>query len=257
MGRPWGQHFLRSAGVIAKIVEAGDLQQDSFVLEVGPGEGVVTRELCRRAGEVHAFEIDPRLAEALRQQRRTNLTVHEGDFLKQDLAPLATLGGPWTVVANLPYYITAPILERLLWQRPLPLRHAVLMMQDEVARRICRPSSREAGSLTYIVGAFHRAEYLFKVPPGCFSPPPKVDSAVVRVAPEIHLGANPALAPTYESLVSAAFGQRRKQLGRSLRGTHPNASDRLRAAEIDPARRPETLTVEEFWRLARTWTNSV
>lgn len=257
MGRAWGQHFLRSAGVIAKIVDAGQLRSDSLVLEVGPGEGVVTSELCRLAGQVHAFEIDPELAEGLRRQERSNLTVHEGDFLKQDLAPLAELGGSWTVVANLPYYITAPILERLLWQRPLLLRHAVLMMQDEVARRICRPNSREAGALTYIVGAFHRVDYLFKVPPGCFAPPPKVDSAVVRVTPCLHLGADPALARVYEGLVSAAFGQRRKQLGRSLRGLLPNAPDLLRAAEVDPARRPETLTVEEFWRLARTWPNSV
>ena len=257
MGRRWGQHFLRSEGVISKIVEAGQLLAEALVLEVGPGEGVVTRHLCRHAAGVHVFEIDPDLAQALRGPDWPNLTVHEGDFLKQDLSPLADLGGPWTVVANLPYYITAPILERLLWERALPLRHAVLMMQDEVARRICGPASREAGAITYIVGAFHRVEYLFKVPPGCFAPPPKVDSAVVRVVPVDHKGAETRLAPLYERLVSTAFGQRRKQLGRSLRGLTADAPDLLWAAGIDPARRPETLTVEEFWALARSWPNSV
>ncbi len=259
MGRRWGQHFLRSQGVIDRIVAGGELEQDGKVLEIGPGEGVVTRGLCAQASQVHAFEIDPDLAARLRDHGPANLIVHEGDFLKQDLSPLAEGGEPWTVVANLPYYITAPILDRLLWDRPLPLRHAVLMMQKEVAERICRPAHRDAGALTYIVGAFHKVEYLFTVPPGCFAPPPKVDSAVIKVVPE-GLDADdprPALAPLYERLVSTAFGQRRKQMGRSLRSMDASAPDRLEAAGIDPARRPETLTVEEFWTLARTWANSV
>ena len=247
---------MRSQGVIDKIVESGSLEPDDQVLEIGPGEGVVTLELCAKARSVHAFEIDPGLAEGLRQRGIANLTLHEGDFLKQELAPLADLG-PWKVVANLPYYITAPIMDRLFWERPLPLRHAVLMMQDEVARRICGPASREAGALTYIVNAFHQVEYLFKVPPGCFAPPPKVDSAVIRVRPREASQTEPARARLYERLVSTAFGQRRKQLGRSLRSVDAGAADHLEAAGLDPARRPETLEVEEFWRLARTWPNSV
>jgi 16S rRNA (adenine1518-N6/adenine1519-N6)-dimethyltransferase len=258
MGRRWGQHFLRSQGVIDKIVEAANLGANDLVLEIGPGEGVVTTGLCQRSGNVHAFEIDPELAAKLRAREVPNLSLHEGDFLRQDLRPLAQLGGPWTVVANLPYYITAPILDRLFWERHLPIRHAVLMMQDEVAQRIQNPASREAGALTYIVGAFHRVEYLFKVPPGCFAPPPKVESAVVRVTP--HSAAGPeseGFARTYERLVSVAFGQRRKQLGRSLRSLSTEAPVVLERAGIDPARRPETLSVEEFWSLARTWPNSV
>lgn len=259
MGRRWGQHFLRSQDVIDRIVAAGDLEQAGRVLEIGPGEGVVTRGLCAGAAEVHAFEIDPDLAQRLRDHGPPNLRLHEGDFLQQDLRPLAEGGEPWTVVANLPYYITAPILDRLLWERPLPLRHAVLMMQKEVADRICHPASRDAGALTYIVGAFHRVEYLFTVPPGCFAPPPKVDSAVVKVIPVPLEPDDPRLplGRLYERLVSAAFNQRRKQLGRSLRSVDPSAAERLEAAGIDPARRPETLQVEEFWRLTRTWANSV
>jgi 16S rRNA (adenine1518-N6/adenine1519-N6)-dimethyltransferase len=243
--------------VIDKIVEAGALRPDELVLEIGPGEGVVTTSLCQGSGSVHVFEIDPKLSQRLRDRQLANLTVHEGDFLKQDLSPLAQLGGPWTVVANLPYYITAPILDRLFWERPLAVRHAVLMMQQEVALRLCRPASREAGALTYIVGAFHLVEYLFKVPPGCFAPPPKVDSAVVRVVPQVGAAADPSLCKLYERLVSTAFGQRRKQLGRSLRSLSVAAAEHLTEAGIDPARRPETLAVEEFWSLARTWANSV
>lgn len=270
MGRRWGQHFLRSSGVIEKIVAAAELQETEDVLEIGPGEGVVTQRLCQKARQIHVFEIDPELAQALAEKPWPNLTVHQGDFLKQDLAPLGQADRVWKVVANLPYYITAPILNRLCWERPLPFESATLMMQEEVARRLCGPATREAGALTYIVGAFFHTEYLFKVPPGCFSPPPAVDSAVIRLRPKNCLSdpnrphsfnqpesAGGAVALAYERLVSTAFGQRRKQLARSLRGLHPEAAKFLSSAGIDPTRRPETLTVEEFWRLARTWPISV
>ncbi len=257
MGRRWGQHFLRSPEVIEKIVEAAELSGAESVLEIGPGEGVVTEKLCRRASQTHVFEIDPELASALKEKSWPNLSVHQGDFLRQDLSHLATSGATWKIVANLPYYITAPILNRLCWERPLPFISATLMMQEEVARRLCGPASREAGALTYIVGAFFRTEYLFKVPPGCFAPPPAVDSAVIRLKPVVSDAWEKAPAPIYERLVSTAFGQRRKQLGRSLRSLHPQAAEFLGQARIEPARRPETLTVEEFWRLARTWPESV
>ena len=257
MGRRWGQHFLRSAGVISKIVTAASLAPSDRVLEIGPGEGVVTVELCREAESVDVFEIDPVLAEALRQKEWPKLTVHEGDFLQQDLTLMLPEDTTWKVVANLPYYITAPILNRLCWERPLHLDCAVLMMQEEVARRICAPASREAGAITYIVGAFFDVEYLFKVPPGCFSPPPAVDSAVIRLRPVAGAESDGPTIARYERLVSTAFGQRRKQLTRSLRGIHPDAGELIKQADIDPARRPETLTVEEFWRLARTWPSNV
>ena len=253
MGRRWGQHFLRSSAVIEKIVKAAHLNAQSRVLEIGPGEGVVTKLLSQEAESVHVFEIDPRLAEALRQKVWPNLTVHEGDFLGQDLLSVLPSVPSWNVVANLPYYITAPILNRLCWERPLTLESAVLMMQEEVARRICGPASREAGALTYIVGAFFEVEYLFKVPPGCFAPPPAVDSAVLRLVPLANPEGDEETIRRYERIVSTAFGQRRKQLARSLRSLHPQASEVVSSADIDPARRPETLTVEEFWRLARIW----
>lgn len=256
MGRRWGQHFLRSEAVVARIVEAGELETGQSVLEIGPGEGVLTGRLCAAARRVVAFEIDPALGAALATRGWSNLEVWSGDFLEQDLSPLRP-DQPWTVVANLPYYITAPILNRLCWERPLELRRAVLMMQDEVARRLTRPATREAGALTYIAGAFHRVDYLFKVLPGSFAPPPAVDSAVVRLVPLAERLAWQPWAGCYERLVSTAFGQRRKQLGRSLKGLSALADQGLRAAGIEPARRPETLTVEEFWLLARNWPHSV
>lgn len=255
MGRRWGQHFLRSRQVVDKIVSSAELTSADRVLEIGPGEGVLTEPMLALAGEVHAFEIDPELAQRLKQKERPNLVVHQGDFLK---SPLEFEEGPdWKVVANLPYYITAPILERLLWQRPVRFSRALLMMQEEVARRICEPASRQAGALTYIAGAFHRVDYLFKVPPGCFKPPPKVDSAVVQITPHEAREAPPRQVKLYERLVSASFQARRKQLGRSLRSVSPAAPEILEAAGIASNRRPETLTVQEFWTLARTWADSV
>ncbi len=259
MGRRWGQHFLRSEPVIARIVASAAIDKTDRIFEIGPGEGVLTRHLCQLAEQVHAYEIDPVLCAALRAAGMENLTVHEGDFLKQEFESFAD-GEPWNVVANLPYYITAPILEKLCWQRCLPFRSAILMMQDEVAQRLCHPSSRHAGAITYIVGAFHQVEYLFKVSPGCFDPPPKVESAVIKITPtpEAATGAiDSELTRRYERLVATAFGQRRKQLGRSLRGLSPEVPKILERAGIDPKRRPETLAVQEFWTLARTWTDHV
>lgn len=253
MGRKWGQHFLRSPRTIEKIVEAASLCSNDVVLEIGPGEGVLTLPLCEVAEQVHAFEIDPELAERLKQRGVSNLRVHQMDFLKADSAELPG-HREWVVAANLPYYITAPIMERLFWQRPLTVKRAVLMMQEEVARRVSEPASRQAGALTYIAGAFFKVEYLFKVPPGCFAPPPKVDSAVIRLTPRGEpQGLHESARQTYEQLVSTAFRGRRKQLGKSLRALHPEAPDLLAEAGIDPKRRPETLTVQEFWEATRKW----
>lgn len=255
MGRKWGQHFLRSRSTVERIIQAAELGPDDIVVEIGPGEGVLTFELCRRAGHVHAFEVDPDLAQALKVKGEPKLSVHLGDVLKQDV--LESLGEhgqrPVTVVANLPYYITAPILELLFWERPFSISKAVLMMQHEVALRVTEPASREAGALTYIVGAFFEADYLFKVPPGCFSPPPKVDSAVIKVTPSENSSATSSRVSIYEKIVATAFQARRKQLGRSLRALHPEASEILQETGLDSRRRPETLTVQEFWELARNW----
>lgn len=258
MGRKWGQHFLRSHATVEKIVDAAQVEETDIVLEIGPGEGVITLPLCEEALRVHAVEIDSVLAERLRGARIANLRVHEIDFLKADLDSALGIdsGKPLVVAANLPYYITAPILERLFWLEKLQIKRAVLMMQEEVAQRVCRPATREAGALTYIIGAFFDSEYLFKVPPGCFSPPPKVDSAVILLKPKSDLDpALRALAPLYEKLVSTAFQSRRKQLATSLRNLDPKAAEFLTRAQIDPMRRPETLTVEEFWKLARSWSH--
>jgi len=242
---------------VEKIVQAAELNSEDVVLEIGPGQGVLTLPLCQRVKRVHAFEIDPDLVASLTELNVTNLCLHQGDFLKVD--PLQVMGvdaqETLTVVANLPYYITAPIVERLLWTRPLKLKRVILMMQDEVAERICLPATRTAGALTYFAGAFFQADYLFKVPPGCFDPPPRVDSAVIKLEPREGQDQDRTAKERrlYERLVSTAFQTRRKQLGRSLKSIRADASELLESANIDSKRRPETLTVQEFWNLTRIW----
>lgn len=246
MRQRWGQHFLHDSEAVRKIVEAAALGPGDRVLEIGPGEGVLTLPLTEAAGEVVACEIDPELARKLPQ--RPNLRVVQQDFLQVDLRELLRDPG-WKVVANLPYYITGPILEKLLLEGSSLITAMWLMMQWEVAERILSPASRKAGSLTYFVGYFAEPRLALKVKPGAFRPPPEVDSAVLelRLRPDRDEQAQRGLF----RLVRAAFNQRRKTLRRSLRSVLEEPETWLEKAGIDPGRRPETLSLEEFLRLER------
>lgn len=248
MGRRYGQHFLHQASVVDKILEAAQVSEHEQVLEIGPGEGVLTAPLCRLAGRVLACEVDPELAQRLPGHQRLEVVV--GDFLEQPLEKL--LGdGPWKVVANLPYYITTPILEKLLLEGAGRISGMWLMMQKEVAQRIVSPASRLAGSLTYFVGLRARPRLLFTVKPGAFRPPPAVDSAVLELIPTPIPEAIDS--QRFTALVRQAFQMRRKTLKRSLRGLVEEPERLLQKADIDPKRRPETLTLEDFIRLERLW----
>lgn len=247
MGQRWGQHFLHDPGVVKKILDAAGLGPGDRVLEIGPGEGVLTLPMTERADRVLACEIDPELARRLPE--RPNLTVVQQDFLKVDLESLLEDPPGWKVVANLPYYITAPILEKLLLEGSSRIKAMWLMMQWEVAERILSPASRKAGSLTYFVSYFATPRLALKVKPGAFRPPPEVDSAVLELVlkPERDVEARPGLF----RLLRAAFNQRRKTLRRSLRSVLEEPEVSLEKAGIDPGRRPETLSLEEFLRLER------
>lgn len=239
MGRRYGQHFLRDPHWIARIVAAADLGPSDRVLEIGPGQGALTLPMADKVKEVLAYEIDT----DLKPLQHPNLTIRHEDFLKTDLPE-----GPWKLVANLPYYITTPILEKVV-PHPDKFQGMWLMMQHEVAKRIVSPASREAGSLTYFVAHAWEPRYLFKIPPGAFAPPPEVHSAVVEFLPK----AIPSKRPKrLERLVRSAFHQRRKTLRRSLEFLPPEA---FTQAGIDPQRRPETLTLQEFERLEEAWWN--
>jgi len=241
------------------IAAAADLSAEDTVLEIGPGGGALTEQLLEHAGHVVAVELDERLAEALRRRHagETRLTVVGGSVLDHPADELLAAGGrtpPYVVVANLPYYITAPVLRHLLERGPRP-RRLVLMVQREVAATIC---GRHGLSLLGVsVQVFAAPRLLFGVPPEAFRPPPRVHSAVVRldcfaapVVPEAELAG-------FFRVVQAGFRQPRKQLRNSLPGgiwLPPGAApELLQGAGIDPARRPGTLGIAEWLALYRCY----
>jgi 16S rRNA (adenine1518-N6/adenine1519-N6)-dimethyltransferase len=245
------QSFLVDRRVCATIARAAELTPTDAVLEIGPGLGVLTAELVRRAGRVTAVELDERLAAAIPEllDHPRNLSVVRADALAID--PAVLVGGDYKVVANLPYHITSPLLRRLLEARPPP-RLLVVMVQREVAERIVAP----VGQLSYLtisVQLYAQARIVRTVPAAAFHPRPKVESAVLRldVRPE---PAVVAAAPgAFLRLVQAGFKQPRKQIRNSLAeglGRRPADLDApLRTAGIDAARRPQALSLQEWARL--------
>jgi 16S rRNA (adenine1518-N6/adenine1519-N6)-dimethyltransferase len=180
VGQRLGQHFLIKGSVLERIAAAACPRHEELVIEIGPGRGALTQKLLDRAGRVIAIELDTGLAEHLRSSSRAE--VIQGDVLSTDLAQW----GPAVIAGNLPYYITSPILEKVL---PLDFRRAVFLIQKEVAERlVAQPGSRDYGYLTVQTALYARARLLFGVKPSAFRPPPKVDSAVVlleRCAPPV------------------------------------------------------------------------
>lgn len=252
-----GQRFLVDRGVLSAIVEAAELSPDNDVLEVGPGPGVLTAALAARVRSVTAVEVDPRMIALLEETLadHKNVQVVRADALKVDLLGLAER--PITrIVANLPYQITTPLLERFLSdERRPPL--VVVLVQQEVARRMVAThrDARERGFLSVFTQSFAEPRIVRRVPARAFRPAPRVDSAVVA----LRTRPRPAFAPLEQEpflrLVSDAFRHRRKQL-RSALG-HEAGLDRERATAIlaavgiAPERRPETLSVDEWVALAR------
>ncbi|MHB9145241.1 MAG: 16S rRNA (adenine(1518)-N(6)/adenine(1519)-N(6))-dimethyltransferase RsmA [Symbiobacteriia bacterium] len=256
--RHLGQNFLIDPGVLAKIVTAADLGAQDLAMEIGPGLGVLTQALAQRAGRVLAIELDPGMVALLGEslQGRPNVEIVQGDALRLDLQSLLDERQPPTagkvkVVANLPYYITTPLLMRLLeevsgWER------AVLMVQREVADRLlAAPGSKAYGALSLAVRYYAEAELVTPVGSRSFWPAPDVESAVVR----LWRRETPIVAAPKELLfaaVRAGFGQRRKTLGNALasRWGRDAALASLGAAGIDPQRRGETLSLAEYAILA-------
>jgi 16S rRNA (adenine1518-N6/adenine1519-N6)-dimethyltransferase len=244
-----GQHFLNDRRILGRIADALQLHGTETVLEIGPGRGALTDILAERADRLSAIEYDRALAALLRERyaRRGNVLIAEADVLQVSLGELAA--GPYVLVGNVPYYITTPILFHAL-TRPRADRSVYLVQREVAQRLVARPGSKEYGALTVNVAAVARAELLFGVPAGAFAPPPKVESAVVRITPL----AEPLVTSDEENpfrvLVQSAFGMRRKQMRRVVRTLYSldaeQADELLTRAGIEPEVRPETLSVEQF-----------
>ena len=247
----FGQNFLHDARIIQRIVDSIAPKPGEPVLEIGPGQGALTSVLLQHQPQLTAVELDRDLV-ALLQARfaaEPHFTLVAGDALKFALASLDAAPHSLRVVGNLPYNISTPLLFHLLAQREY-IRDMHFMYQKEVVQRLAaQPGSKDYGRLGIMAQYHCRVVPLFDVPPGCFFPPPKVMSAIVRLVPrEPSLPAqDPAL---LAQLVNTAFQQRRKTLRNTLKGMATDAQ--LRATGIDPDARAETLAVDDFVRLANS-----
>jgi 16S rRNA (adenine1518-N6/adenine1519-N6)-dimethyltransferase len=247
-----GQNFLKDPHYLGRIADAAQIGPDDQVLEIGPGLGHLTRVLAQRAGKVLAIEVDDRLISHLKTELGPmgNVEIVHADALEY---PYDSLTGRWKVVANLPYYISTPIIQKLLVSRQ-KFASLTLMLQKEVAERIAAPpGGKEYGYLSVLVQLYTQPRIEFMVPAGAFTPMPKVDSTVITMM----VREQPAVVVVDEkffvTVVKAAFSQRRKTLKNSLKQLNApkeKMDEVLSKTSIDLGRRAETLSVEEFGRLA-------
>lgn len=254
MSKRLGQNFLIDANIVQGIVDAANVQENDRVLEIGPGIGTLTQALAETGAEVTCVELDKRLPEVLAHtlEAYDNVRVIQGDILKVNI-PEIMGDKPFKVVANLPYYITTPIIMALL-EKHLPIKDIVVMVQKEVAERMAaQPGGKTYGALSVAVQYYTVPEIALYVPPRSFMPPPEVDSVVVnckvRQIPAVELIDE----KMFFRVVKAAFGQRRKTLNNALKsmGVDKNIiADVLDKAGIEATRRGETLTMEEFGAIA-------
>ena len=247
-----GQHLLVSPGVLDDIVRSAQIGPDDLVVEVGPGTGLLTTRLAEAAGRVVAVEIDAAMAARTREETRrwSSVAVVEGDILAQDPRVLAG-GRPYLVVANLPYNAAAAIV-RLFLESELQPRRVVVTVQREVAQEMCAEPGR-LGLLGLSVQVYAHPRTVRRVAPGSFLPPPKVQSAVVRMDVRPEPAAPREALPDLFRIARAGFGSPRKQLRNSLSaglGIAPRDVERwLSGCGIDPLRRPQTLSVAEWGKL--------
>ncbi len=254
----FGQHFLADPHVAERIVNLAGLTGDERVVEIGPGLGALSDILVRRAQELWLIEIDADLASRLRARFAPYTHVHVvvADALAIDFGALLGTGKPAVVVANLPYNIAAAVLTRLLAQHEC-FRCLVLMLQREVVERVrAQPGSKDYGTLSVFTQLAARIAPGMRVGPGAFVPQPKVESEVIVVEPYNRPPVSLKDPTVLRRVVRTVFTQRRKQLVNSLRPLCADPIALLRALGIDPTRRPQTLTLEEFAALSNLLTRA-
>jgi 16S rRNA (adenine1518-N6/adenine1519-N6)-dimethyltransferase len=244
-----GQNFLVDQNYIRKIISALNPQASETIIEIGAGRGALTKFLVESGANVIAIELDRDLIPILKNEfgKFENFQIIEQDALKIEYFKFQIPNSKLKLVANLPYYISTVILQRLIEQREA-FSEFVLMLQREVVERItAKAGSSERGFLTVLVEAFNEAEKLFEVPPNAFRPAPKVWSAVVRLrVKEKQMVENERL---FKEVLSLAFAQKRKTILNNLKVKFSNANDILESCQIEPNRRAETLKLDEWIRL--------
>ena len=261
MSKKLGQNFLIKRGIVDEIVHAAELTVGEPVLEVGPGIGTLTQGLAQSGADVTAIELDRRLLEVLDTTLASydNVRIIHGDVLKLDV-PTIMNHKPFKVVANLPYYITTPIIMSLL-ESKLPIERLVVMVQKEVAlRMIAKPGTKDYGALSVAVQYYTEPDIVLDVPPKSFLPAPAVTSSVIRCV----LRDKPPVDVIDEKLffrvVKAGFAQRRKTFSNTMKTTglsKDRIEELLAKANIDGQRRGETFTLQEFADIANAWASLI
>ena len=248
----YGQHFLSDKNILTSIVDALDPRPTDTVVEIGPGRGSLTEILAERSGRVIGIEIDRALVDQLRKKfaDKRNVEIIQADILETDIASFAP--DDYLLIGNVPYYITTPILFKAL-EPPMP-RRSVFLVQSEVADRMAGNENTESyGALSVNVSVVARVERVLDVPARAFRPPPKVESAVVRITPLAEPLVPRESLTGFRTFVQAVFGLRRKQMLRVLRtvrGLSIEVCERiLQSANVDPSARPEVLSPVQFARV--------
>ena len=257
MSKKLGQNFLIKRGIVDEIVKAADLQEGEPVLEIGPGIGTLTQGLAQSGANVTAIELDTRLLEVLDTTlaQYSNVTIVHGDVLKLDV-PSIMNNEPFKVVANLPYYITTPIIMSLLESR-LPIERLVVMVQKEVAlRMVAKPGTKDYGALSVAVQYYTKPDIVLDVPPKSFLPAPAVTSSVIRCVLRDKPPVDVVDEKLYFRVVKAGFAQRRKTFANTMKTTglsKDRIEELLAKANIDGQRRGETFNLQEFADVANAW----
>jgi 16S rRNA (adenine1518-N6/adenine1519-N6)-dimethyltransferase len=244
----FGQHFISDRRILQRIVHLAAINPEDTVIEIGPGAGALTRELAGAAGRVVAIEIDRDLIPELRASMPANVEIVEGDALEVDFTRWSSV--PFHLVGNLPYNVATPLLKKFIEWRSR-ITSVTVMLQKEVAERIrAGPGTRDYGPLSVLIQYYATPVWGFRVPPGAFSPRPRVDSAVLRLEWKPGVENN----PQFTHFVQQAFGSRRKKLINNLASiftakTREELVSTLEKEGVSPDARPETLSVEQFLRV--------
>ena len=261
MSKKLGQNFLIKRGIVDEIVHAAELTPGEPVLEVGPGIGTLTQGLAQSGADVTAIELDRRLLEVLDTTLASydNVRVIHGDVLKLDV-PSIMNHKPFKVVANLPYYITTPIIMSLL-ESKLPIERLVVMVQKEVAlRMVAKPGTKDYGALSVAVQYYTEPDIVLDVPPKSFLPAPAVTSSVIRCVLRDKPPVNVIDEKLFFRVVKAGFAQRRKTFANTMKTTglsKDRIEELLAKANIDGQRRGETFTLQEFADVANAWASLI
>lgn len=259
--KKFGQNFLIDTHILDKIIAAADITKEDFVLEIGPGIGTMTQYLCENAREVAAVEIDKKLIPILEDTLSAydNVTIINEDILKVDIAKLAeekNSGNPIKVVANLPYYITTPIIMGL-FESHVPIDSITVMVQKEVADRMqVGPGTKDYGALSLAVQYYAKPEIVANVPPNCFMPRPNVGSAVIRLRKHTNVPVDVEDEKFMFRIIRASFNQRRKTLANGLNNapdiavSKENIAKAIEELGVSPNIRGEAFTLEQFAALS-------